>query len=94
MDIYLRLTKSLAIFNHGQKEAVIRLEDGSTVDGLIVLAEQSLPGLKEAVLTLDGSLLDSVNMYVNGENIRSAKGLATPLCHKDTVSIIPAAAAG
>jgi molybdopterin synthase sulfur carrier subunit len=94
MKIFLRLTKALALLNKGQKEAVIVLEDNSTIAEFIDLLDRTLPGFKDMVLNPDTGISDSINMYVNGENIRSLAGTGTLLSDGDHVGIIPAAAAG
>lgn len=94
MRIFLRLTKALALLNKGQKEAVIVLEDNSTMAEFIDLLDRTLPGLKDTVLNPDTGIADGINIYVNGENIRSLAGTGTLLSDGDHVGVIPAAAAG
>ncbi len=55
--------------------------------------EASYPGFRERVCE-DGHLKHYVNVYVNGEEVRSLEGLATPLKDGDDVAIIPALAGG
>jgi len=75
MRIFLRLTKVLALLNKGEKEAVIVLEDDSTMADFIDLLDRTLPGFKETVLNPNTGIADSINIYVNGEN----KGYLTSL---------------
>ena len=56
--------------------------------------EASYPGIKERLLDEDGEIQQFVNIYVNGEDVRFLKDLATPLRAGDEVSIVPAIAGG
>lgn len=51
------------------------------------------PGVK-AIIADNRGVVDSINVYVNGDNVRYLQGLETPLKQGDIVNIIPAAAAG
>jgi molybdopterin converting factor small subunit len=67
---------------------------GATVgDALGSLIEQ-FPGLKEQILTDDGSLNRFVNVYVNGRDVRYEQELATPVEGNDEVILLPAMAGG
>jgi molybdopterin synthase sulfur carrier subunit len=94
MKINLRLTKALTRLNNGQKESVIFLSDNCSMAKFIDHLDKTLPGLKNTVLTQSGDIADGMNIYINGDNIRSRAGTATLLSDGDTVGIIPAAAAG
>ena len=59
------------------------------IDGL----EASYPGFRARIYE-DGELRHYVNVYVNGEEVRSLEGLLTPLNDGDEVAIIPALAGG
>lgn len=48
----------------------------------------------KAIIVDDCVVVDSINVYVNGDNVRYLQGLETPLKRGDIVNIIPAAAAG
>jgi molybdopterin synthase sulfur carrier subunit len=56
--------------------------------------ETSYPGLKERLCDETGDLRRFVNVYVNGEDVRFADGVATRLNGGDEVSIVPAVAGG
>ena len=94
MKIFLRLTKSLALLNKGQKETVLFLTDSCSVAEFIDFLDNTMPGLKNTVLNQSSDISDGINLYVNGKNIRSLAGTGTLLAEGDTVGIIPAAAAG
>ncbi|WP_300457780.1 MoaD/ThiS family protein [Desulfobacula sp.] len=94
MEITLRLTKALARLNKGQKDAVRTLEEGCDMAGLINLLEKDMAGIKATLLNETGEISESINIYINGENIRYLQGTRSPLSNGDHVGIIPAAAAG
>lgn len=94
MEISLRLTKVFAQLNNGKKNAVYSLKDDSNMKDLIDRLEADMPGIKKDLLEDSMEILDSINIYINGENIRYLKGVETLLSNGDQVGIIPAAAAG
>ena len=51
-------------------------------------------GIKLMIFKDGLEIIDSINVYVNGDNVRYLQGLKTPLKQGDIVNIIPAAAAG
>ena len=58
------------------------------------LAHRAVPGLRDQLLTEDGSLNRFVNVYVNGRDVRYEQELATPVGEQDTVILLPAMAGG
>lgn len=79
-----RLTKGITL---------VDVEAASITQCLEAL-EASYPGIKERLLDEDGEIQQFVNIYVNGEDVRFLKDLATPLRTGDEVSIVPAIAGG
>ena len=67
---------------------------GGTLAEMIDGLETSYPGLKERLCDETGDLRRFVNVYVNGEDVRFADGIATRLNGGDEVSIVPAVAGG
>ncbi len=67
---------------------------GSTLAEVLEDLFGRFPGVKEQVLTPDGGLNTFVNVYVNNEDVRFLKGLATPVGPNDTVRLLPAMAGG
>jgi molybdopterin synthase sulfur carrier subunit len=63
---------------------------GEVMDGLL----ERHPGLREQLLTADGGLHRFVNVYLNGQDVRYLKGLATPVGERDTLIVLPAMAGG
>ena len=68
--------------------------DGGTLIACINGLEVLYPGLKDRLCDETGELRRFVNVYVNGEDVRFAQGMETPLKAGDEVSIVPAVAGG
>ena len=68
--------------------------DGSSIGEIVENLEKQYPGLKERLCDEKGELRRFVNLYLNDEDIRFAKGKETPVKDGDEVSIIPAIAGG
>ena len=56
--------------------------------------ESEFPGIKEKLYDGKGELHPFIDIFVNGDNVRSLQGLATPLKDGDEVCILPAFAGG
>ena len=67
---------------------------GTTVGEALGSLIEQYPGLKEQILTDDGSLNRFVNVYVNGRDVRYEQELATPVEGNDEVILLPAMAGG
>jgi sulfur-carrier protein len=68
--------------------------EGRTVDEALAELEQQYPGLREQLRDPTGEVRQFINVFVNGAEIRSLQGRATPLRDGDEISIIPAMAGG
>ncbi len=68
--------------------------NGVNVADLIERAETQYPGFRERVLDSDGEVKRFINVFVNGVDIRTLQGKATPVKDGDEVSVIPAMAGG
>jgi molybdopterin converting factor small subunit len=55
---------------------------------------ESYPGMRDRILTEQGTIREHVNLFVGSENVRAAGGLATPVPDGAEVSIIPAISGG
>lgn len=66
----------------------------ASVEEMIENAESEFPGFRDRVLDADGQVKRFVNVFVNGVDIRSLQGKATPVRDGDEVSVIPAMAGG
>ena len=67
---------------------------GSTLREAIDSLEQHFPGVKSRMCDESGQIRPYVNVFVNGEEIRTLQGIATVLGEEDEVSVVPAMAGG
>jgi MoaD family protein len=74
-------------------DSVVTLEPG-TVGDLVDQLDQRYPGLKDQLITEDGTLHRFVNVYVNDEDARYLDKLDTKVAEGDTVSLLPSVAGG
>lgn len=95
MEVTIRLTASLANrFTEKNKVLTQKTVDEGDLFSLLEEIDMRLPGLKRALITESLDIVDSINIYVNGENVRYLGGVNTQIHEGDVVNIIPAAAAG
>ena len=91
MAVTVRVPTPLRKYAGGAKEVSA---SGGSVAELIDDLEQKHPGIKDRLCEEDGMLRRFINIYVNGEDIRYAKGIETSLKDGDEVSLIPAVSGG
>ncbi len=89
--VIVRIPTPLRAFTGGADE--VRVE-GATVGEALAALGTAHAGVVERVMSPQGELRNFVNVYRGSENVRSLKGLATPLKDNDVISIIPAVAGG
>jgi MoaD family protein, archaeal len=89
--VSVRIPTPLRSFTGGADEA---RAEGETVEDVLKALGASYNGLLERVLTPDGELRNFVNVYLGSSNVRSLKGLKTPVSEGDVLSIVPAVAGG
>lgn len=68
--------------------------DAETVGAALEQIGADHPGFLQRIIVSAGELRPYVNVFVGSHNVRSIKGLDTPLRDGDIVSIIPAVAGG
>lgn len=68
--------------------------EASTVGEALEALVGAHPLLRKHLYTDEGDLRSFVNVFVNDEDIRYTTGLATPVCDRDEVHIIPSIAGG
>ncbi len=85
------LPTPLRRLTHGQAKVTA---SGRTVEEALAALERQYPGLREQLREPTGEVRSFINVFVNGTEIRSLQGPATPLSEGDEVSIIPAMAGG
>ena len=91
MSVVIRIPAPLRSAAGGQRQIELTAPDFRL---LLEEMEAAHPGITKRLRDEDGVLRRTLNIYVNGENIRFLKGLATPLRDGDEVSIVPAIAGG
>ena len=91
MSIEVRVPTVLRKHTGGEKKVS---GDGATLRELVDDIAARNPGLREALVGVDGALHRFINVYVNDEDVRFLGGLETPLEDGDSVSILPAVAGG
>jgi sulfur-carrier protein len=67
---------------------------GGTVRDLLDDLNHRYPGIKDTIVTQEGTLHRFVNLYVNNEDVRFLGSLDTSVAEGDTVAILPAVAGG
>ena len=67
--------------------------DGSSVRELLEDLTGRFPQLEERILQ-DGELAQFVNLYLDGEDVRTRDGLETPVREDATLILLPAMAGG
>jgi molybdopterin converting factor small subunit len=67
--------------------------EGDTVRELLDDLLGRFPGLRPQLVE-DGDIAPFVNVYVEGEDVRTLDGLETPVEHGGTVILLPAMAGG
>jgi len=68
--------------------------NGANILELINNLEAQYPGVKTRLCDENGQIKRYVNVFVNGEEIRTLQGAETEISEKDEVSIVPAMAGG
>ena len=91
MSIVVRIPAPLRSKAGGQRQIDLQAHKFVT---LLDEMEAAYPGISQRLRREDGTLRRTLNLYVNGENIRFLQGLDTPLKDGDEVSIVPAIAGG
>ena len=92
--VTVKLATVLARHTGDNKIIDCKLAGNHDLNDALDVLDKSYPGIKPLVCEDGKSITDSINIYVNGDNVRYLKGLETPLKQDDIVNIIPAAAAG
>jgi molybdopterin synthase sulfur carrier subunit len=87
----VRIPSPLRRYTNSQSKVQI---NGATVQELIDNLENAYPGVKTRLCDDSGQIKRYVNVFVNGEEIRTLQGADTPVTDKDELSIVPAMAGG
>jgi molybdopterin synthase sulfur carrier subunit len=87
----VRIPSPLRRYTNGQSKVEGK---GANISELIENLESLYPGVKTRLCEDNGQIKRYVNVFVNGEEIRTLQGSETAITDKDEVSIVPAMAGG
>jgi molybdopterin synthase sulfur carrier subunit len=87
----VRIPPTLRVQTGGEREVSA---DGDTVRELLDDLMSRFPSLRGQLLNGDDELAQFVNVYVDGEDVRTLDGLETPVRDGATVILLPAMAGG
>ena len=91
MAATIRIPTPLRKFTDGKSEVDV---EGGTVREIFDDVENRHGGLKDKIFDDAGEVRRFINVFVNGEDVRHAEGLDTPVKDGDEVSVVPAIAGG
>jgi molybdopterin synthase sulfur carrier subunit len=86
----VRIPPTLRAETEGEREVAAR---GETLREVLDDVSARFPALRNRILA-DGELAPFVNVYVEGEDVRTLRGLETPVEEGSTVILLPAMAGG
>jgi molybdopterin synthase sulfur carrier subunit len=78
----------------GAKEVEVDVKAGDTVGNMLEKLTAEYPALKERALDADGNLQSSINVFVNGRNIKFLDGLNSPIREGDRLALFPPVGGG
>ena len=87
----VRIPSPLRKYTNGQSKAQA---GGATINEIIEDLETQYPGVKSRLCDDSGQIKRYVNVFVNGNEIRTLQGADTSVGENDEVSIVPAMAGG
>ncbi|MEK6535897.1 MAG: ubiquitin-like small modifier protein 1 [Actinomycetota bacterium] len=90
MSVKVRIPSQLRQLTGG--EGMIEMDAG-TVGDILMELENRHPGTAERLLD-NGDVRRFINIYVDGDDIRFADGMATEVADGAEISIVPAVAGG
>jgi molybdopterin synthase sulfur carrier subunit len=91
MSVRVRIPTPLRPLTGGRAQVTA---SGETVAEVIAALAADAPQLRAQLLSEDGRLRSFVNLYLNGEDVRSRSGLETAIAEGDELTIVPAIAGG
>ena len=96
MPLVFVIPGALREFSGGRAEVRVGPGDAPprTVAAALALLWAECPGARDRVLTERGDVRTHINIFVDGENIRGAGGLAAPVGDSAEIIILPAVSGG
>ena len=92
--VRLVLPGALAELAGGERTINLDVESGATVGDVLDDLRERLPALERRLRDEQGALRRHVNVYVDGDDVRLADGLATSLAGASEVLVLPSVAGG
>ena len=87
----VRIPSPLRKYTHSQSKVQA---DGATINEVIEDLEAQYPGVKSRLCDDSGQIKRYVNVFVNGDEIRTLQGADSSVGENDEISIVPAMAGG
>ncbi len=93
MPVYVLIPGPLQPFASGRSRIALERPPETVGDALDLVAALH-PGVRDRVLTERGEVRPHIAIFVGGENIRDALGLATRVPEGSEIAILPAVSGG
>ena len=94
MSVEVVLPGFLADLAGGEKHVQVDVGDGGTLAGVLDRLAEGRPLLDRRIRDETGAVRRFVNVYVDGDDVRFADGLATPVRDGAEVQVLPSVAGG
>ncbi|MDR2302200.1 MAG: MoaD/ThiS family protein [Deltaproteobacteria bacterium] len=91
MPIALKIPTALRGFTDGLNQVEL---EGETVGELLTKLTEKYPDLTTHLYDEDGTLRSFVNVFVDGENVKSLRGQQTKVRLGQSIMLVPAIAGG
>ncbi|MDY6835802.1 MAG: MoaD family protein [Chloroflexota bacterium] len=91
MSVTVHISAPLRRFTSGESE--VEMTANNVLDCIDEL-EARFPGIRGNILNEHSQRHKFVNIYLNGDDVRSLQGLSTTIRPGDEISIVPAIAGG
>ena len=93
MAVTFHIPGPLVRFSDGRSEVRVEADPATLGEGLDLLGTL-YPGLRDRLLTEQGSLREHINIFVGNEDARHTGSLATRLAADAQITILPAISGG
>ncbi len=94
MSVEIVLPGFLADLAGGEKHLRVDVGDGGTLAAVLDRLVDGRPVLERRIRDETGAVRRFVNVYVDGEDVRFAAGLRTPVGDGSVVHVLPSVAGG
>lgn len=93
MALVFYIPSPLRALAEGKSEVTLEVSAATVGEALVALWAR-YPGLRDRIVTEQGTVREHVNIFVNDENIRYTGGLATLVTSDSKIYLIPAVSGG